>query len=356
MEKAVHSFRLFTYYLCLFTALAPAVCVAQSSQQLLILPELRYLRQEPNAAGENDNDYRASLDMLYALDINQYRFFAEFIATDDNSELARLHLGYETLAGTTFWLGRFQLNQGYWNKTFHFRNYIQPSIQPPGIAAYEREGGALPIHHTGANLRHRWMLRADSTLQLEAGFGTGTKLGGKRLEAFDLLDPDGGRKPSTSLRLSYLPDQGSDTEFGVFFVDNRIPMRRAPFTQNKQRVIGGYANTRFDALRLYGALYQIDNDLKTLSGRQDDNFYSVWLQGDYRVSANWMPYLRIEHSNGEASDPYVALFPGFVRDRKLAGLRWDIFENQAIKLEYANTDFLREDSNQWAVQWSMIFP
>ncbi|HHH44333.1 MAG TPA: hypothetical protein ENK49_09360 [Gammaproteobacteria bacterium] len=356
MEKTAHSFPLFLYCLSLLAVLAPASCKAQSSQQLLVLPELRYLRQEPDASGENDSDYRASLDLLYALDINQYRFFAEFIATDEKSELARLHLGYKTRAGTTFWLGRFQLNQGYWNKTFHFRNYIQSSIQPPGIAAYEREDGALPVHFSGLDIRHQWALSPDATLQLEAGFGAGTKLEGRRLDGFDLLDPDGGRKPSTSVRLSYLPGQDTDTEFGIFYVDNRMPMRRLQFIQNKQRVSGGYANTRFDALRLYGALYWIDNELKTSAGRQSDHFYSAWLQGDYHLYENWTPYLRIEHSNGDSDDPYASLFPAFVRDRKLAGLRWDFLENQAFKIEYASTDFLREDSSQWAFQWSMIFP
>ncbi len=356
MEKAAHFFRRFLYLSGLFTALAPVFCVAQSSQQLLVLPELRYLRQEPDASGKNDSDYRASLDLLYALDIDQYRFFAEFIATDEKSELARLHLGYKTRAGTTLWLGRFQLNQGYWNKTFHFRNYIQTSIQPPGIAAYERENGALPVHFSGFDIRHQWALNPDATLQLEAGFGAGTRLEGRRLDSFDLLDPDGGRKPSTSVRLSYLPEQDTDTEFGIFYVDNRMPMRRLQFIQNKQRVTGGYANIRFGALRSYGALYRVDNELTTVNARQSDHFYSAWLQGDYHLHAHWTPYLRIEHSNGDADDPYVSLFPAFVRDRKLAGLRWDLLENQAVKFEYADTDFLREDSSQWALQWSMIFP
>ena len=336
--------------------LAPTICAAQTSQQFLVLPEFRYLHQQPDTTGNTDEDYRVSLDLLYGLDVGQYRFFAEFTATDDKQELARLHAGYETRGGTTFWLGRFDINHGYWNKTFHFRNYIQPSIQPPGIAGFEEEGGLLPAHFAGIDTRHRWALPDNSTLQLEAGVGAGAKFNGKRLEAYDLLDPDGGHKPSASLRLSYMPDAGSDTEVGIFFVHNRIPMAHALLSKNKQRVLGSYANVRFDALRLYGALYRVDNDLKTISGRRQDSFYTTWLQGDYHVNANWMPYVRIEHSNGRHSDPYVALFPRFIRNRQLAGLRWDFLDNQAIKAEYARSDFLHEESNQWALQWSMIFP
>ncbi len=63
----------------------------------------------PDASGSNNVDYRASLDLLYALDAGLYRFFAEFIATDDNSELARLHLGYQIRSGTTFWMSMRQM-------------------------------------------------------------------------------------------------------------------------------------------------------------------------------------------------------------------------------------------------------
>lgn len=343
--------------LSLLALLTPAVGAAQSAQQLLILPELHYLSQEPDAPGQNNKDYGASLDLLYALDMGQYRFFGEFVASDEGATLARLQLGYEARTGTTFWLGRFQTVEGYWNKTFHFRNYIQPSILQPGIASYEDEGGALNTHFSGLKLQQHWQVGGDSALQLEAGFGAGAKFDSRRLKAYDLLDPDGGRKPSTSLRLTYQPDTGTDTEFGIFFVDSRIPMKQSLFTRNEQRLVGGFANTRLDALRLYGALYWVDNDLKSsASSRQKDHFYSAWLQADYSINASWMPYARVEHSNAGRSGAYVSLFPRFVRNRWLTGLRWDFLGNQAIKFEYAATDFLSEDSNQWAAQWSMILP
>ena len=357
MSTGTHYTRLFFPFACLPLLLAPLICIAQSAQQLLVLPEFSYQHQAPDASGKNKGDYRASIDLLYALDTGPYRFFGEFITTDDNSTLARLHVGYETRSGTTFWLGRFQMIEGYWNKTFHYRNYIQPSIQQPGIASYEDEGGVLASHFSGLRLRQRWQLRNASALQLEAGFGVGVKFGGKRLEAYDLLDPDGGRKPSTSLRLSYQPEPETDTEFGIFFTDSRIPMKQSLFTQNNQRVIGGYGNARFGALRLYGALHWVNNDLKAPSAnRRDNTVYNLWVQGDYHLNTNWMPYLRFEHSNAGHSDSYVSLFPNFVRNRRLVGLRWDFLDNQAIKFEYANTDFLRENSDQWAAQWSMILP
>ncbi len=42
----------------------------------------------------------------------------------------------------------------------------------------------------------------------------------------------------TSVRLSYRPDDYGDTEFGAFYVDNRVPMNYPLFLQNDQRVIG----------------------------------------------------------------------------------------------------------------------
>ncbi len=348
--------RLFRAVLLSLVYLAPSAHAARISQQLLLLPEFRYLHQQPDAFGDVDEDSRVSLDLLYGIDVDSYRFFIEFIATDEKTRLARLHLGYETRGGTAFWLGRFDMNHGYWNKTFHFRNYIQPSIQPPGIAGFEKEGGLLPTHYAGADIRHRWALDGNAALQLEAGFGAGAKFNGEQLESFDFLDPEGGFKPSTSLRLSYQPDAASGTEFGGFVVDNHIPVAGMGFSTNHQTVAGGYANVILENLRLYGALYGVRNDLKASGQHQERHFFTSWLQADYQFNNQWMPYLRHEYSDGKKSDPYVALFPRFVKNRGLAGIRWDFLDNQAIKIEYAKTRYLYEDSTQWAVQWSLIFP
>lgn len=341
-------------------ALATITSQARNNSALLVLPALEYVRAEPGPdSDDNKADTRASLDMLYAFDYGQFRLFSEFVVTNNDknfgSDLARLHLGWESRSGTTTWLGRFQMNQGYWNKTFHFRNYIQPTILAPGIAAYEKEGGAIPTHFSGIASRHQWTLGGSSSLQLEGGFGAGAKQRG-RLWAHDLLDPDGGRKPSTSVRLSYSPDQDNDNEIGLFFVSNHIAMKNAPFSQNDQRVAGGFVNWNIGKARMIASLYRISNDVKTTSGRDNQRFTTGFLQGQYRVDENWLPYVRIEDSHGEKNDPYVALFPRFVRKRTLAGLRWGFLGNQALKIEYADTDFLNQDSNQWAVQWSMILP
>ena len=336
--------------------LSAAPLNAQNSQDFLLLPELRFLHQRPGPDGEVDEDTRASLDLLYARNFGRLRFFGEAILTNEKSDLARLHIGYETEAGTRFQLGRFQLNQGYWNKTFHFRNYIQPSIIPPGIESYEDEGGSLPVHFSGLNLRQTWMLDADASLVLEAGFGAGTRKIGRRLDPHDLTDPTGGRKPSTSLRLTWTPNEDEGTEFGLFLVDNRIPARSSRFVENHQRIGGAFANYEQGALRLYGTWYLVNNRMEFAADNRRSRFHSTWLETDYQLTPHWMPYLRYEFSNGNASDTYLSDFAGFVRKRRLAGLRWDLLDNQALKLEYADTDFLHENSRQWALQWSMIFP
>jgi len=346
----------------LLLALAPGTgaCHDENNGALLVLPALDYMRSEPGPeGGGNKTDTMASLDVSYALQRGGFRLFSEFVITDtDNnfsSDLSRLHIGWESTGGTTIWAGRFQTNQGYWNKTFHFRNYIQPAILPPGIAAYEKEGGVLPTHFSGIATRHQWTMKQNATLQLEAGFGTGDKFRG-RLRPHDLLDPDGGRKPAASLRLSYVPDQDNDNEIGLFYAASRIPMKNTPYAQNNQQLAGAYLNWHFGRTRLIGTLYRIGNDLKTASGRDHNRFTTGYLQGQYRFGENWLPYLRIENSHGEKDDPYMTLFPKFVRKRTLAGIRWNFAGNQALKLEYADTDFLNRNANQLAAQWSMILP
>ncbi len=333
-----------------------AAAGAQTSQQFLALPEISYLHQSPAVSGDTDADTRASLDLLYGLDVGHYRFFAELIATDEKRDLARLHLGYETRHGTSLLAGRFQVNQGYWNKAFHFRNYIQSSIQPPGIADFESEGGALPSHFSGINLSQQWTTPQGAVIQAEAGFGIGAKYEGGRLDAYDLGNPDGGRKTSFSLRLTCNRDENRDAGFGLFVAGNHIPLSAPGLRENRQTVAGAWINNHLATLRIHGALYGVNNAMETGSGRSRTRFYSTWLQGDYSLRRSLTSYLRLEQSEGARSDAYLELFPGFVHHRRLAGLRWDLLENHAVKIEYAHTGFLHSGSDQWAVQWSMILP
>ncbi len=345
-------------YSLLFLCIALAATLPQPvfAGELLVLPAVTYRGDAPQIAGRRTDRVQPSLDLLYALRYRQVRFFSEFVASDDSSELARLHLGWEFKNGATFWLGRFQTNQGYWNKEFHFRNYIQNSILAPGIAAFEREGGLLPAHFIGAAFRQRWVLKRGAAVRVEAGYGAGERYDGRRLESSNPFDT-GDRNPSASIRLALTPDLDSDNELGIFYADNNVKMKRTLFSRNSQKVSGFYLNHSYKRLHLIGAYYRVDDTLKMPeSEKRHDRFYSAYLQGEYRVDNVWMPYLRVEKSDGNNADPYVSLFPGSVRKRALAGLRWDFPVRHALKLEYADTRFLNENSHEWLAQWSLIFP
>ncbi len=57
-----------------------------------------------------------------------------------------------------------------------------------------------------------------------------------------------------------------------------------------------------------------------------------------------------------ADDPYLDLFPGFVKRRALAGLRFGLTHNQALKLEWADVKRRNDQFNEIILQWSAVFP
>ena len=68
-----------------------------------------------------------------------------------------------------------------------------------------------------------------------------------------------------------------------------------------------------------------------------------------------MLYSRIELTFSDAGDEYLALFPKFVSDKLLGGIRYDITHYSALKFEISANRTRREDFFEIGFQWSFMF-
>ena len=326
------------------------------SGDLLIFPEVStYFRfdQEPTHKLA-DSEIIPALNVFYTSDYKQLRFLGEWLLSTKTHNVERLQLGLH-LGESSLWLGRFHNPIGYWNMQFHHAAILQTTIIRPGIMAFETAGGIIPNHLTGFLFEgvHEF---EKAGLYYTVGAGAGPDLN-KGLQAFNIFEPGGSHRPGVSFRLGYQPISYGADEIGISGAYTELPGDRVSYNQVKQVVASTYANWHINDFRFLGEAVYVHNWLDRFQGGQASNgFANVYgqLEWDYRTA--WTLYGRIEGTFGGHNDAYLALFPLYVKDRFLGGVRYKLNHNMALKLE-ASQDHLRDDRfGQVMFQWSALFP
>lgn len=312
----------------------------------------------PADSAVEPDEGKLNVTVLYSFDGERFRFFTEAHAGDEGeAELARFQLGWRIVPQTTAWIGRFHNPQGYWNTQYHHGAYLQTSISRPGIEESDDDGGVLPSHFIGAQVDGNRPVGRDGSLRYELGIGISGQIDEEGLESPLLIGPQRSADPTASLRLTWSPQEGGLDSYCLFVGQNRLAVEDLGVEQVRQTVAGLSANRVADSLRLIGAVFFMHNDLEggAMSGAVGD-FASAYLQAEYQVNALWTPYARAEGSDGADDDPYLMLFPRFVKDRGLAGLRRDFGQKHALKLEITRSHVESGRYDEVSVQWSMVFP
>lgn len=311
----------------------------------------------PTGTDLDRTDWEPALTFLYTQESERLRLFTELHASKaGNGEIARFQVGWRLAPETTLWAGRFHNPQGYWNTQYHHGTYLQTSISRPGIERFDDEGGVLPSHFIGLQLDGTQGIGADSALRYEVALGAGGVLDDAGLESPAFFMPQRSSKPTFSARLTYNPVEGGPAAFGVFAGRNVLPADDLAVREITQTVYGAFGTLDFEPGRLIGAITALNNDLEAAGMDASGRFANAYLQGEYQVTSAWTGYGRIEGSSGADNDPYLALFPRYIKNQRVIGLRWDMYEKQALKLEYSRPEIAAGRYAAVAVEWSMIFP
>lgn len=310
----------------------------------------------PHRHPPKQSDLEPYLTLFYSAETDRLRFLAEAMVAPER-DLERLQVGWMTAPGTTVWLGRYHTPYGYWNSQFHHASYLQTSIQRPGIADFEHDGGVLPTHLSGL------LLESDQPYK-EGMLGYSLSLGAASqqepegtLAPFDLLRPGkGSHKPAAALRLSYQPDVTRPVMAGVFAGYSIIPSAMVNMREIRQTVVGAFLNHEQGKWRWIAELYGVRNDIDRSTGPLRSSFSSANLQGEYTLARGWRLYGRAENTYGERSGAYLVHFSDFTRERYLLGLRYELGPKQALKLELSDVHVAGDSYDQLALQWSAALP
>lgn len=305
-----------------------------------------------------ENQPDAALAVFYSADYGRLRVLAELdISREVDADLERLQAGWLLGSETTAWIGRFHTPLGYWNTQYHHGSYLQTSATRPGIMEFHGLKAPLPLHIAGLLIEGAHPLE-NQEIHYQFSLGAGPNLQHHGLEPVDFrnLDNAGSHKLNAAVRLSYLPDPVIPDEIGGFAAYTVIPSIHKTIREIRQTIAGVFGNWEYERLRLIGELYFVSNDLVADSGTARASFFNYNLQAEYTLHPDWTLYARAEDTLNAENDPYLDIFPEFIRRRALAGLRFDLTHNQALKLEWAGVTRQHDRFNEIILQWSAAFP
>jgi len=354
--------------LLLITLIASQAASAESQQDMLVFASFEGFDKFSASDPELEVfDRRATADFLYSYKSNGFRFLAEYIWSDSESELERLQAAWQIDDQTLLWFGRFHAISNYWTTEYHHGQFMQTSISRPGLEEWEDESGPMPSHITGLWLDHEYSVNEQSAINFGLAAGLAPTFAGQHLEPFDFLDPESGHDLTASTRVVYRPDILSTNQVGLALAHNNIAVISesnpdlSDLNSIRQTTFGVFSDWSWNVWRLSTNWVYFDIEMRYIDGDVDDDFVMGYLQGEYEAAEDWTIFGRTEIGFGEDNSPYLQLLPAVIAHRNMLGVRWDFADSHSLTLEVADTstqgDNLEHDSfKELRVQWSAVFP
>jgi hypothetical protein len=341
---------------------------SEPQHDLLFFLSLQGFDASSTNSPEMDNSgVHASGDILYSYNNERFRFLAEYIASNEESELERFKAGWQINDQSMLWVGRYHSAAKFWTTEYHHGQFMQTSIGRPGVEEWEDESGPMPSHITGLAFEHEYETRADFGISFQLSGGLGSIFAGRELRSFDLLDPRSGHDLSVNFRMAYRPEVLSTNQLGFALAWNEIPVLSAshPNLNNlnhvRQSTVSLFGDWRWSKFSLLTNWVYFSNELEYFDSDQSDDFIAGYLQTEYEVAEKWKLFARIESSFGEDNSHFLQLLPAYVAHRDLLGVRWDFVDSHALTLEVSDVsrqgdDFQHSSSKEVRIQWSAVLP
>lgn len=274
------------------------------------------------------------------------------------ADLERLQVGYTFTNSATVWLGRFHTPLGYWNTAFHHGQQLQTSVLRPQMIDFEDAGGVIPVHTVGV-----WgtgTVRAgNGRFSYDAFLGNSPSIIG--VPASDgMLDPNNSGKTqpgySSGFNLGYLFGGPAEVlKVGVHGYRAVVHDDALVTDITRVNILGGYAALDSPGWEIIAEYYALRNEDRS-GGTGSHGSWTGFVQMGRRVE-RWTPYVRLEKATLNQADNYfAALATGRAYSRQALGLRYDLTQNTALKMELNHTVSEAMPTvifNQLLTQWAI---
>lgn len=263
-------------------------------------------------------------------------------------DLERVSLRYSLSDLFNITIGRVHTALGYWNPTFHHGAWLQTTVFRPEVYLFEDDNGILPLHQIGVELSG---IKEFAAFDGEYNFAVSNGRG-KTVDEIQNAADNNNSKAINAL-FSIKPHSIEGLKLGTSIYYDRIP----PNLDNTNRVkrideliLGGQLTYIHNKVELLGEFFNINHRDKTSEREFDTNGF--YLQAGYKFN-KLTPYYRFDFIDFETSNPY------FTSDDDLRkntlGLRWDMFNWNALKVEYSFKEKSSNDEHLFTVNSSFCF-
>lgn len=355
MSYKNHQARTLYTLVVILSILYVPVCRGEINGEFLLFPRIISVYRSDLGSNSvlDEDDHEVAVDFFVTFETANFRFLGEYLLSSNESEMERFQFGW-LFENHLFWLGRFHNPAGYWNSQYHHGSFLETSISRPAIVEFEDEGGIVPVHLAGLLVEGTFD-RGEQELGYALAFGAGPEFTDE-LEAWDVLRPGSGTRDISATLNLYLDSVAiTPSRIGLFGNYTKIPASAIGISEIQQISAGIYGSWEFARWRWHGSSLYIENKFKRPSGSQDGAFFNAYVQAEYELNDSWIFYARIEQTLGSKGDAYLALFPEFIEDRIIGGMRYDFASQNALKLELSANQMQQDDFAQIMLQWSAQF-
>jgi hypothetical protein len=287
---------------------------------------------------------------------DQLSFLAETVIEFSSSnaavlDLERVQLQYAWSDLLNFRVGRMHTPLGYWNETFHHGSWFQTTAFRPDMDLFEDDGGIRPVHSVGVTafgVKDFGAFEGDYSISVLNGRGNTI---GEIQNVKDRND-----EKAVNLLVGVAPERIPGLKLGWHTYLDTIPPDATSAARDgdiDELILGGYLTYLRDNIEVLAEVSHIHHD-DEVSQRNFDT-KGLYLQGAYQLTERWKPYYRFDLIDFGKEDPFFA--PNAIDVAKhTAGLRWDPFTWNALKLEYSfsNRDN-RQDTHAVTLQSAFAF-
>ena len=271
---------------------------------------------------------------------------ADKTSNDYAFEIERLLFEYNANEYLKLAIGRYHTGIGYYNTAYHHGTWLQTAIGRPFLFSFEDNGGPLPIHNVGISASGQ-IPSGKLGLRYVAEIGNGRRSVSPTDSPVQNVASDKSDK-ALNFALIARPDALPGLQAGLSLYHDRLVPKGAAAVD--ETILAGHVvfqKPNFEFLNEAMLFHH-----KPAGSRSVDSF------GFYsqisRLYGKWRPYLRYEYVNFPQSDPIL----GFIGKRSgpSLGMRYDIGDFAALKLQYDHTEFLNTHPlNQLTFQSSFTF-
>jgi hypothetical protein len=307
-------------------------------------------------------DEVVQIDTLFTVQRGPFKLFGEYLVSDHEHDLERFQLGWQATQDTVVWIGRYHQPTSVWNHDHHHGQYLQTSVSRPFLDEWEDLGGILPQHFTGMLVESGHKAFGSWRLRTAIAGGLAPIITPDGLEPFDLLHADSKHhQVGFQARASLHPGEFTESGFGLLLATDELPAigLTAPpipgLDHADLKVLGAFGIYAASNWKVLATWYHVDTQLNSPTASVSGSFGVGYVEAERRLPYELTGFLRWEGSANAGDNAYLKLFPMFIRQRNVIGLRWDFVRRQALTLQLSDTNTLDGHFSDIRLQWSAAF-